>query len=423
MKISIILLLGFIFLASCSIAATPTGATRTISTQNSGMTPSPSGQKEQEITPEIEPVTEESTPVNQVVSTSTPIPGGSPPTESFENFQFAELIHFYEGGGGGSCLLYGQAPPVVFSLGERGFPDSQSSDVCLVGFPAGERVDVLFLDPIGRSFEYGSIHIPEVPISDGDETFTSVYIPVFHSFNLSDGNWKVIVDWSGGRIEETLFPHLVDSLFHPDAKTTHNRYPPGTLVNPGNLGQQRPYQPGEIIFLQGKGYMPDSHLPLGIYYGNNEMELVSPVYTSTDSAGTFNLTIQVDDLFQRDGYYSIVPAGYYFDDEATSPLKGFATFQVQNQLPYQVCEGVLPSQLLVGDKVKLEDDAANNLRIYPSTHEERVGEILPGEQVLLLDGPECAEGYVWWYVIDLTSGIPGWTAEGDANKYWLTKDS
>jgi hypothetical protein len=37
----------------------------------------------------------------------------------------------------------------------------------------------------------------------------------------------------------------------------------------------------------------------------------------------------------------------------------------------------------------------------------------PGENVLILDGPRCAEGSTWWLVRSL-DGLEGWTSAGNA---------
>jgi hypothetical protein len=37
----------------------------------------------------------------------------------------------------------------------------------------------------------------------------------------------------------------------------------------------------------------------------------------------------------------------------------------------------------------------------------------------ILDGPACKNQWVWWYVRAEKNGLVGWTAEGDAENYWL----
>jgi hypothetical protein len=62
----------------------------------------------------------------------------------------------------------------------------------------------------------------------------------------------------------------------------------------------------------------------------------------------------------------------------------------------------------------------NRLRSEPDARAEITGQIEPGEIVNLIDGPVCANGWVWWYVQSRRSGIMGWTSEGDRNNYWLS---
>ena len=41
------------------------------------------------------------------------------------------------------------------------------------------------------------------------------------------------------------------------------------------------------------------------------------------------------------------------------------------------------------------------------------------ERMRILEGPVCANKWVWWKVRSLKSGLEGWTSEGDKDKYWL----
>ena len=62
----------------------------------------------------------------------------------------------------------------------------------------------------------------------------------------------------------------------------------------------------------------------------------------------------------------------------------------------------------------------NSIRALPTTESERLGQIQPGRRLdLVLGGPQCSDGFVWWEVeID---GVVGWTAESSAqdNSYYL----
>jgi SH3 domain-containing protein len=62
---------------------------------------------------------------------------------------------------------------------------------------------------------------------------------------------------------------------------------------------------------------------------------------------------------------------------------------------------------------------ANNLRAEPGLQAARIGRIPAGDIFRVLDGPRCADNYVWWQVNYV--GAVGWTAEGsrDNQDYWL----
>lgn len=90
------------------------------------------------------------------------------------------------------------------------------------------------------------------------------------------------------------------------------------------------------------------------------------------------------------------------------------------------CPGLQPPRLSIGDTAfvigGLGVNALNSHPLRPSEHpgaSERIGSIEPGEQVRILDGPECGyeDGIVWWYV-DF-DGLRGWTGESDLDNYWL----
>jgi hypothetical protein len=68
--------------------------------------------------------------------------------------------------------------------------------------------------------------------------------------------------------------------------------------------------------------------------------------------------------------------------------------------------------------VSTEPPVPNKVRSQPNKGGEIIGWVQPGENVLVVDGPRCSDGYAWWYIRSL-SGLEGWTVEGDASGYWL----
>jgi hypothetical protein len=47
--------------------------------------------------------------------------------------------------------------------------------------------------------------------------------------------------------------------------------------------------------------------------------------------------------------------------------------------------------------------------------------IYTGEKVLISnESPVCSEGFLWWKVQVVNSGITGWVVEGTAEEKWLS---
>jgi hypothetical protein len=83
------------------------------------------------------------------------------------------------------------------------------------------------------------------------------------------------------------------------------------------------------------------------------------------------------------------------------------------------CSGAPPITLQIGDwvQVSLDPPMPNTIRSEPGSAGKNIGKVEPGENVLVLEGPRCANGFTWWKVRSLT-GLEGWSAEGDASGYW-----
>ena len=86
-----------------------------------------------------------------------------------------------------------------------------------------------------------------------------------------------------------------------------------------------------------------------------------------------------------------------------------------------VCINALPERLHVNGFAYLDPDPPipNNLRREAGKNHDLIGEIQPGETMKILEGPQCADGWVWWKVRTFGSELTGWTAEGNLEEYWL----
>ena len=89
---------------------------------------------------------------------------------------------------------------------------------------------------------------------------------------------------------------------------------------------------------------------------------------------------------------------------------------------WQPCSDAPYSQLRLGDLafVSYSPELPNRLRDSPGVARSAiVGRAYPGEQIVVLNGPACESGLLWWQVRVSARGLVGWTAEGDDFGYWL----
>lgn len=74
------------------------------------------------------------------------------------------------------------------------------------------------------------------------------------------------------------------------------------------------------------------------------------------------------------------------------------------------CPPDLAPRLSVGLWARVAHDDAHNLRAAPTTAAPVLARIAAGDILRAVDGPQCADGYIWWAVTH--AGAAGWAAEG-----------
>jgi hypothetical protein len=86
---------------------------------------------------------------------------------------------------------------------------------------------------------------------------------------------------------------------------------------------------------------------------------------------------------------------------------------------WRPCPDAATSRLKVGDLAYVTKDppVPNRVRKEPNRQAEILGHINPGASMEILEGPTCADGWVWWKVKN--ADLNGWMAEGDQETYWM----
>jgi hypothetical protein len=86
------------------------------------------------------------------------------------------------------------------------------------------------------------------------------------------------------------------------------------------------------------------------------------------------------------------------------------------------CEGTLPSILAIGSVAQIANTDGIALRVRDVAGGNVLTEINEGTEFVVVDGPECLNGYTWWQIRvdgDDSAPIVGWSAEGDNEDYWV----
>jgi hypothetical protein len=105
-------------------------------------------------------------------------------------------------------------------------------------------------------------------------------------------------------------------------------------------------------------------------------------------------------------------------DDLIGSLQVGSTGQESASLP---CLNAPPTRLRIDLFAYVNPDppVPNNVRRDAGKANALLGEIEPGQAMKILEGPKCADGWVWWRVRTLETDLVGWTPEGDAQNYWL----
>jgi hypothetical protein len=195
------------------------------------------------------------------------------------------------------------------------------------------------------------------------------------------------------------------------------------------------FQAGDQIEIFGVNLQPSTPVFVGIYSASSYSysadvyyHLIEHFEVTTNQDGEFIGAFSTSAKYRQGNY--VIYFGYEPNLLETAQRKSetidFEWFSITlYSQSWQPCTADYSSRLRAGDSGMVSDNPPlpNNVRNNPSLSGDVIGKIQPGEQFIILDGPVCNDGWVWWFVQgaydENNQALTGWTSEGDSNNYWL----
>jgi hypothetical protein len=419
----IILFLFTTFLASCNLSTN----------QAPGGSNPPMEPPQEEPTIQVE---EPSAPVSNSepsppVAEEPPVGGGGPSVESGAQNSLPRSVNLEQssidleklgsniigGGGGNNCSeSLDIKTKQEITLWYDGIVGNWK--LCFLNFPVGTAQ--LKLSTQSGYFDTSLFLDPEFEGVEAYALYVNLPAPV-----LRDGPLEVEFSVENVTFSETFDIQEIDrvTVFHDISKVKI----PIVSFEPSNQ-----FQVGDRVEIFGVNLRPSTRVFVGIYglteFDRQHFYLVDQFELTTNQDGEFLGTFIISEKYSQGSY--LIYYGYEPNLLETPARKnGLDGFDVSNNSAvWQPCQAEYASRLRVGDIGFVNDDpfSPNNVRNTPSLNGELVGQIQPREFFIILDGPVCEGGWVWWYIqsaydYNKNEALTGWTSEGDSNNYWLLK--
>lgn len=343
--------------------------------------------------------------------------------------------------------LPAQAPelPMVVSEGRgNDFGQLEVLTFCIYGYPFDQETYISLYAPDGTFMGDGLLRVDSADVENGvrlkdDPTGEWIWVGDAEVINgiptirlvqwmpigLPYGSWKMVLFAEGNSIEasfENVPPQDFTISTIPEGEI--DLLPPYPCIT---------YGPSDTVYFYGDGFGPNLALPLGVYVDEDfgTAVLVDSLTVSTGESGEFAAWVRVKDDYPE-GFYNVIPLEA-LEDEVIMKVDATGCFLVEGtsseiettiQQPegiWEPCPGSHVSRLHIGDHaiVNVESNIPNRVRTAPNRESEILGSLAPGETMFIIDGPECANDWVWWYVRAEDYDLKGWTTEGDHFEYWV----
>ena len=384
-----------------------------------------------------------STPVRTSTPTYTPTPSAAPFSRSALLASLQRQLDFGLGGGGGGVLAWqcreavknyhGSLPAVL--NGERQLANSRSGSICLVGLePAGPlQVKLTGADgkvlgsaefSIAQRYDDGATLNQTQPtkIEDAGELAKEPGMPVIVALNiwlppdLKSSAWRVEAQ-SGGRKASGLFqpawPKELPVLYLNSKSYNPFRRPFPAYSGVVDWSDQAQIKPDQTVKFNGLNLPANQALPLAMYQLRPGLpaELSAFDIVNTNPTGGLEYSLSIGEWMPPGLYHLTIVTNLKDETPYAGPFLGVYA---------DTCPGAPDSSLLNGNTIEINPDlpSPNNIRNVPGKAGKIIGKLVAGETALILEDFRCVNQMVWWKIRS-SSGIVGWTAEGQGKDRFL----
>lgn len=281
-----------------------------------------------------------------------------------------------------------------------------------------------FMD-VPRIYFYAPDGTPNPNVLEVNDNSANIYFNDIVWAEMADGSWQLGLPRADGRFD-MIDPVSAQFVGEEPAvlELAVIGQPDGPTLRATPIGMGQPFNiwsavtpDGDVVPLNYQNFAHE--LPPAISPSGTEIAVVGEDRLVVLNPLSRAINAQIP-IAQPEGSTSIIPnrisliwAPLYFR-ESRFP----ESFPAQSVIsPPTECDGLPAPRMSIANIGIVIDTLPNNVRSQPASGSPLLGTIPPQGQFMVLEGPVCSNGYVWWRVD--YDGLIGWTAEGDASEYWL----
>lgn len=310
----------------------------------------------------------------------------TPPQDIFEE------VAFYGGLGGGdeSCSSDYTAPTFIQGVNDKRAELLDPIVIILCGLPASnENVRVNVELPDNSSRQYTS-HIDSA----------AVYFEYPSKLNDPTGNYHFIFEGSNWSLDKYIAINDISSpsLFWDRDQLIFAKFRPNENVRLFVYSEEG--SKGKLIGWKKFNVNSKGQLIIKINYPDGQFVAI----------GEASGEIPFKWAYSRGGWFGDPISKSNQGNVSSSQDAGNAS-----------CPGTLPTRLFIGAKAEVTTSGMApqlSLRAEPSISADQIHVIAAGRDMVILDGPICADNSYWWYIRS-EQGFEGWSREGDNEDYWI----